>query len=102
MAANILARDFKIPFSDHYSIDVSVDRHIKRVLRRLELVPADATNDEIIFRARALSPEFPGLIDFPCWEIGRKWCRPNCPQCGDCLMVDLCPTARHQTVEVLS
>jgi len=95
MAVNILARRFKVPFSDHYSVDISVDRHVKRVLQRLELVSDDATNDEVVFRARALSPEFPGLMDFPCWEIGRNWCRPSHPQCGDCLMADLCPTARQ-------
>src|SRR5690554_7296394 len=34
MATNILARDFKIPMSDYYSVDISTDVHILRVLRR--------------------------------------------------------------------
>lgn len=91
MAANILARDFKIPMSDRYSIDISVDRHIKRVCLRLEIVPPDANNEQIIFRARALHPVYPGLLDLPCFEIGRTWCKPNNPNCSDCFMNDLCP-----------
>jgi endonuclease III len=94
MAANILARDFKMPFSDYYSIDISVDRHIRRVLKRLCVVPADGTDDEVIFRARALSPEFPGLLDLPCWEIGRQWCKPTNPLCHKCVMGEVCPTAQ--------
>lgn len=92
MATNILARDFKIPFSDYYSIDVSVDTHVKRVFSRLGLVPPQATNEHIIFRARALSPEFPGLLDLPLWEIGRNWCKASKdPECSKCIMNNVCP-----------
>ena len=35
MATNILARQFKIPMSDYYSVDISLDVHIQRVLKRL-------------------------------------------------------------------
>ena len=71
MAANILARQFKIPFSDYYSIDISPDVHILRVMRRTGLVDNNADLDSIIYKARELNPEFPGIIDFSCWEIGR-------------------------------
>lgn len=90
MAANILARDFKVPMSDYYSIDVSVDRHVKRVLLRLGIVRKNATNEEIIYAARALSPTFPGLLDLPLWEIGRRYCRAS-PQCRDCPLCAPCP-----------
>ncbi len=91
MAANILAREFKVPFSDYYSIDVSVDTHIRRVFTRLGLVPADASVEQIIYKARALSPEFPGLLDLPAWEIGRNWCKPREPECSKCYMNQVCP-----------
>jgi len=91
MAANILAREFKIPLRDYYSIDVSVDSHVKRVFQRLNLV--DSSNvDSIVFKARVISPEFPGLVDFPCFEIGRTWCHVRNPDCGYCYMADICPS----------
>jgi len=93
MAANILARQFKVPLRDHYSIDVSADVHVKRVFERLGLVGANADVNQVIFRARSLSPKFPGLLDFPAWEIGREWCRPKRPRCQECYMRRLCPTA---------
>lgn len=95
MAANILAREFKIPFADHFSIDISADVQVRRVFGRLGLCRADATVDEVIYKARALHPAFPGIMDLVCWEIGRTWCRPATPDCGCCPMGDLCPTARR-------
>ncbi|MBQ9682766.1 MAG: hypothetical protein IJV35_05800 [Neisseriaceae bacterium] len=90
MAANILARQFKIEFSDYYSIDVSPDVHVKRVMQRMGLVQEDAGNDKIIYKARELNPEFPGIIDFPLWEIGKKFCKPNKPSCSKCTVKDEC------------
>jgi len=97
MAANILARQFKIPFSDYYSIDISPDVHIKRVMERLGFVPYNAKNDMIIYKARELNPEFPGIIDFSCWEIGRNWCKPNNPDCGNCLVKTECKRNNYNT-----
>lgn len=93
MAANILARDFKIPFSDFFSIDISADSHVRRVFWRLSLCPQDASVEQVIYKARALWPVFPGLMDFSCWEIGRNWCGPQRRDCGACYMNDLCPSA---------
>jgi uncharacterized HhH-GPD family protein len=92
MAANILAREFKITFADYFSIDISADVHVRRVFARLELCAADATAEQVIYKARALHPEFPGMMDLPCWEIGRNWCKPHNPVCAGCYMKSLCPT----------
>jgi endonuclease III len=94
MAANILARDFKIPFADYYSIDVSADVHIRRVFWRLGLISAKAAPEEAVYAARALHPTFPGLMDFPAWEIGRGRCRPQAPRCVDYYMRAVCPTSQ--------
>lgn len=96
MAANILAREFKVPFGDYYSIDISADVHVRRVFGRLGLTHSDATIEQVIYKARALYPEFPGLMDFPSWEIGRNWCRPNNPSCQSCYMKDGCSTAKRE------
>lgn len=94
MAANILARDLKVPMADYYSIDVSVDVHVRRVFSRLGLVPPDAPAEEFVYAARAISAEFPGLLDLPCWQIGRQWCRPQSPNCDECYMNPVCPCSK--------
>lgn len=88
MAANILARQFKIPMLDYYCIDISPDVHIRRVLYRLGFVEKEASPDMVIYKARELNPEFPGLIDFVCWEIGRNYCRPKFKDC-ECKKCDM-------------
>ncbi len=93
MAANILARDFKIPFADYISIDISADVHVRRVFARLGLCANGANTEQVIYKAKALHPEFPGMMDLPCWEIGRTWCKSRGPDCAGCYMRDLCPTA---------
>ena len=95
MAANILAREFKMPFADYFSIDISADVHVRRVFARLGLYAPDATVEQVIYKAKALHPKFPGMMDLPSWEIGRNWCKARGPECNDCYMRDLCPTANE-------
>jgi len=91
MAANILARDFKIPMADKYCIDISPDVQVKRVFIRLGLISQNSTNEELIYSARELNPDYPGIFDFSAWEIGRNWCRPTHPKCNDCYLFQYCP-----------
>jgi endonuclease III len=101
MAACMLARDYRIPLSDHYSIDVMTDIHIKRTFCRLGLVeipeggPGDVDPVKVVYKARELCPEYPGMLDLQCWEIGiRKVCRNDrCMAHGieDCPFSDICP-----------
>lgn len=92
MAANILAREFKIPLADYYSIDVSADVHVRRVFWRLGLTTETARPEEAVYTGRALHPAFPGLMDPPTWEVGRTWCRPQEPRCSECYMRPVCRT----------
>ena len=88
MAANILARQFKIPMKDYYSIDISPDVHIRRVLYRLGFIEKNAKVERVIYKARELNPEYPGLIDYLCWEIGKNYCKPKFKDC-ECKKCDM-------------
>lgn len=95
MAANILARQFKVRFSDYSSVDISPDVHVRRVFGRLGLSREEAPVEELVYRARAIYPQFPGILDFPVWEVGRQWCRPKAPLCPRCYLAKVCPTAQR-------
>lgn len=86
MATNILSRDFKISFQDYLCIDISPDVHVKRSFTRLGLIDKNASNDELIYCARELNPEYPGIFDLSAWEIGRTYCHPRNPECNNCYL----------------
>lgn len=90
MATNILIRDFNLPVNSKKGIDVSFDRHVRRVFLRTGLVNIDSQY-EIIMKARELSPEYPGELDYPAWRIGRYFCFPKKPNCGSCFLNVICP-----------
>jgi len=90
MAANILAREFKVEFSDYRSIDISTDTHVMRVMQRMGYVPKGASRQEVIEKARELYPEYPGVIDLPCYRIGKNYCHPNNPECDKCMVNSHC------------
>ena len=89
MAANILSRTFGIHFSDMSAIDVSPDIQVRRILYRLGLVEIDS-RDAVIYKAKEINPQFPGLIDIACWKWGRDYCHPTNPKCNECPMKKVC------------
>lgn len=93
MAANILARDFKISLKERLCIDISPDIQVIRVFKRLGLIADNSSADELLYRARELNPEYPGIFDLSSWEIGRNWCRPNPDKVKyrDCYLDNYCP-----------
>ena len=91
MAANILARQFNIPFSDYYSIDISPDVHVIRLFRRAGLVEGEPSRESVVYKARELCPEYPGIVDGACWRIGREYCHPVNPNCNLCPVAEFCP-----------
>jgi len=94
MAANILAREFKIRMKDYICIDISPDVHVKRVFKRLKFISKNASNEELIYCAKELNPKYPGIFDSSSWEIGRNWCKPQKPHCKDCYLDKYCPKGK--------
>jgi uncharacterized HhH-GPD family protein len=90
MATNILVRDFNIAVKDKSGIDVSYDIHIRRVFLRTGLVEKDDV-ETIVTKARALNPEYPGVLDLGSWIIGRDYCHPTNPDCTRCPISSNCP-----------
>lgn len=94
MATNILVREFKVPLKNVHEIDISVDSQIEKVFKRMGLVPADASRDDIIVAARKIYPEYPGIADSVIWEIGRDWCKNDLSGCHKCFLNEYCPKIR--------
>jgi endonuclease III len=97
MAVNILVRDLSaypaysnVSVTDKRGIDISFDRHVRRVFLRIGLIEQD-NEDILIAKARDLNPDYPGELDLPCWDIGRRWCHPINPNCSECILLKECP-----------
>lgn len=102
MATNILARQYRIRYSDYMSVDVSPDVHVRRTMTRLGLIPQNIKlangkddinkiNELIIYKAREINPSYPGIIDYSLWDIGRNFCHPKNPRCTSCELSIYCP-----------
>lgn len=89
MATNILVRDFDIKVKDKRGIDISYDVHVRRVFLRTDLVNVDDPT-LMINEARKLNPEYPGILDNPCWVIGREFCHSKNPDCRRCPITTVC------------
>jgi endonuclease III len=92
-AANILTRDLHVEFADRSGIDIGADTQVRRVFSRMGFVPEDASNDDIIERAREMYPEYPGVFDLILWDLGRTLCRPENPACTSCEWAPQCAYA---------
>ncbi|MHA1223774.1 MAG: iron-sulfur cluster loop [Candidatus Heimdallarchaeaceae archaeon] len=91
MATNILYRDFKIKMQDIMFIDISIDALVRRVMKRTGLVDKDSSDEELIYRAKELSPNYPGIIDRKMWLIGKYFCSSKNPNCTECPLTNFCP-----------
>lgn len=93
MAANILSREYGVELGDYSAIDISPDVHVKRAMYRLGFLPykEDIVLSEIdptmvVYRAKSLNPNFPGLMDLAFYQIGSDGICQN-KKCNS----DICP-----------
>jgi endonuclease III len=92
MATNILAREFKISMKDLSCIDVSPDFQVMKVFTRTGLARQNARKEELMYVAREFYPDYPGVLDWPAWQIGSKFCRTKEePECSKCYLNEYCP-----------
>ena len=95
MATNILVRQFRISVKDRHCIDISPDTHTVRVFQRLNLTQGDSIK-KTIYMARVINPEYPGILDYPCWKVGQDFCKAKKQQCinekGTCPFFSFCPS----------
>jgi len=90
MAVELLDRMLHVPLRQMTGSDVAVDVHVRRVFLRTGLADRDDA-EHIVAVARSAHPDRPGELDYPAWEIGRKWCRPTAPDCEACPIGASCP-----------
>ena len=73
-----------------------VDTHIHRIAKRLEFVPADSSAPQAeTWFATHLPNTWAGRYEFHvnAFEHGRATCRSQRPNCRECVLEDLCPSA---------
>lgn len=83
-----------VEFSDYSFIDIVPDVHAMRLFQRLGLTPYVADQEiariYTICKSRELNPEFQGIVDGLCWEVGRYFCNPSKPKCSKCPFNSFC------------
>ena len=91
MAVNLLDQEGIFPDNfDRSAIDISPDRHVQKVMIRLGLVNKAPTINQIVFKAKEIYPLFPGLLDLPFYDVGKKYCHASKPQCQNCPFSPCC------------
>ncbi|MFZ5910300.1 MAG: hypothetical protein ACOYYU_09820 [Chloroflexota bacterium] len=89
MGVLLIERAFSVTFLNKSFMDIKSDTHTMRVLYRLGV--SEYLEEQSAMRAaRKMNPSFPGELDGPLWEIGRRFCFASDPDCAGCPMDELC------------
>ena len=90
MAVNILTRMMNVKLEHMESIDISPDSQVKKIMINLGLIDEKASNEMIIYKARSIYPEFPGMLDPFLWYVGSQFCMVRQKHCAECPINKLC------------
>ncbi|HWB70686.1 MAG TPA: hypothetical protein VG452_00585 [Egibacteraceae bacterium] len=81
----LLKRLLRTPLSPFKADAVACDEHVRRVLLRTGLVDRDGEGD-LLDALRASHAGPPSALQYPAWEVGRRWCHPTLPNCAACVL----------------
>lgn len=98
MSVEILSRHFGVVIEGLDRGTVAYDVQVRRVFLRAGLVDRD-TPELIAAAAARAYPTAPGSLDLPTWLVGRQWCHPRRPLCGECRLGSVCPRFVERSVE---
>jgi endonuclease III len=86
-----LIRNLGMHLSDQDTMDIAVDGHVERVLKRTGLCHQDADYAEMALTARKIADQegrFAMELDLPLWATGKFFCHEY--NCGDCPLNNVC------------
>ena len=86
----MLHDNFGLFESQKRRVNIKADLHLQRVFTRTGLIPFEDV-DLAIIAARHLNPDYPGELDRPAFNIGKRWCHKTLPNCPACPLADVCP-----------
>lgn len=90
MAVSALVKKYNYPLRNRSGLDIAADSLVIRVFKRCGFITSE-DKESTISKARRLNPDYPGILDRPCWEIGRSYCFPQKPNCTACPIGSVCP-----------
>jgi endonuclease III len=89
-----LIRNLGYKLANQETMDIAVDVHVARVLKRTGICRAEADYSEMASTARKIAEQedhFAMELDLPLWATGKFFCHEVNPDCSNCLLGDCCP-----------
>ena len=89
-----LIRNLGMRLADQATMDIAVDVHVARVLKRTGLCGKEAEYAEMASTARSIAERegrFAMELDLPLWATGKFFCHEYNAACNHCPFNDLCP-----------
>ena len=79
-------------YSKSYYLGYDKENDVVTVCRQSKYSDSELVEiEKIIYKARSMNPDFPGLIDYTCWKLGKDICKSQKPKCSECLFNNDCP-----------